>query len=70
MSTASDDEREGGHTVDAPNRTVPVRGTVLIAALAVSAAAMLGAASLGWPGVPILVAFLAVGCGLLLRWSR
>jgi len=30
---------------------------------------MLAAASLGWAGIPILLAFLAVGAALLVRWS-
>jgi hypothetical protein len=50
--------------------SVPVPGPLVAAGLAVSAAAMLGAATLGWAGVAVLVAFLAGGCALLLRWAR
>jgi hypothetical protein len=59
---------------DEPSRAAesraPVSGTFLAVSLAVAAAAMLGAACLGWAGVPILVTFLGAGCALLLRWSR
>lgn len=51
-------------------RGVPVPGPVLAGGIGVSAAAMLGAASLGWAGVAILVAFLLAGCGLLVWWTR
>jgi hypothetical protein len=47
----------------------PVSGPVLVGGLVISAAAMLAAASLGWAGIPILLAFLAVGAALLVRWS-
>ena len=52
------------------SRSVPVRGPVLAAGLALCAAAMLGAATLGWAGVAILVGFLAAAATLLVRWSR
>ena len=51
-------------------RPVPVSGPVLTAALLAGAGAMLAAATLGWLGVAILVAFLAAGCTLLVRWTR
>ncbi|MDP9092951.1 MAG: hypothetical protein M3N95_08430 [Actinomycetota bacterium] len=48
----------------------PVAGRDLAGGLAASAALMLGAASLGWAGIPILFAFMALGAMLLVRWSR
>ena len=54
----------------AADRSVPVPGPVLAGSVAVAAAAMLGAASLGWAGVAILVTFLLAGCALLVRWTR
>jgi hypothetical protein len=51
-------------------RPVPVGGPVLTAGLLAGAGAMLAAATLGWLGVGILVAFLAAGCTVLVRWSR
>lgn len=51
-------------------RPVPVSGPVLTAGLAAGAGAMLVAATLGWVGVAILVAFLVAGCTLLVRWTR
>jgi hypothetical protein len=47
-----------------------VPGPVLAGALGVAAAAALGAACLGWAGIPILIALLALGASLLVRWSR
>jgi hypothetical protein len=67
----SDQGNGKGTDVGALARTPPpVRGPVLAAVLLISAAAMLGAATLGWSGIPILIGFLAAGCALLVRWSR
>jgi hypothetical protein len=72
-STERNSTRGSGNGTDvgATARTPPpVRGRVLAAVLVISAAAMLGAATLGWSGIPILIGFLAAGCALLVRWSR
>ena len=50
---------------DAPRRPVPVRGPVLSAGLVACAGATLAAATLGWLGVAILVAFLAMIVALM-----
>ena len=57
------------HGDDPRRRPVPVSGPILTAGLLAGAGGMLAAATLGWLGVAILVAFLAAGCTLLLRWS-
>ena len=58
-----------GCPTEPPSGRRLVPGPILASGLALSAAAILGAAALGWAGVAIIVAALGAGCALLVRWS-